>query len=146
MVHFPSLAPRPVPPSDPNAAAIGSLEEEHEQRLKALSQPQRAAYTTCRTAAMSRRPGSEKWIFPPVLMPWEEAAFRAEYANAPSSDDSSQSSQSSQSSADSDTDPEVNAGAALQQFGVDDTPDASGAPCSRARKRGRTPVASYVDV
>ena len=58
------------------ATRIGELEKEHEQLLGALPQAQREAFCASRREAMAR-PGSEKWIFPPVVMPRDEGARRA---------------------------------------------------------------------
>ena len=71
------------------AQKIGELEREHETLLQALPEEQRVAYCSCRAEAMTRRPGSEKWIFPRVMLPAEEVAYRtAELHDDSAADDS----------------------------------------------------------
>lgn len=67
------------------AAKIGELEAVHEARLAALPVHQADAYRASRRAAMAR-PGSEKWVFPRLMLPHEESRWRsaaeAEWADA----------------------------------------------------------------
>lgn len=63
------------------AAKIGSMEKEHASLLAALPQDVRDAYCASRAAAM-RVPGSEKWVFPPVVSPQEEGRIRDASAKA----------------------------------------------------------------
>lgn len=58
------------------ATRIGEMEREHEAALCALPEPTAAAYRSSRRAAM-RRPGSEKWIFPRLMLPAQEMLHRA---------------------------------------------------------------------
>mmetsp|Transcript_16406 Transcript_16406/g.35189 ORF Transcript_16406/g.35189 Transcript_16406/m.35189 type:complete len:514 (-) Transcript_16406:184-1725(-) len=59
------------------AAHISQLEAQHEALLRALPTRMQQAYRLSRRAAM-RRPGTERWIFPPMMLPDEEARFRRE--------------------------------------------------------------------
>ena len=61
------------------AARIGALEKEHEERLCVLPDAQAAAFRSSRHEAMAT-PGSEKWVFPPVVAAADEPARREAWA------------------------------------------------------------------
>lgn len=64
------------------AEHIGRLEKQHEELLVTLSEDQQEAYCRCRAVAMGRRPGAEKWTFPPIMSPSQEVEYRLSVAHA----------------------------------------------------------------
>ncbi len=62
------------------AVRIGRLERQHACLLGRLSESARLAYCESRRAAMARA-GSEKWIFPQIVLPAHEVSFRAAAAS-----------------------------------------------------------------
>ena len=59
------------------ASRIGQMEREHEVLLQALPAELHAVYCANRAAAMAK-PGAEKWVFPRVVLPQDEARFRSD--------------------------------------------------------------------
>ena len=67
------------------ATKVGEMEKEHEALLQKLPKHQRDAYCESRKHAM-RRPGSERWVFPPIVMPDKEAEARRAWAEEAAED------------------------------------------------------------